>query len=96
MARTSWFDENTNLPLLDEEVQKLEHFTAAIADGKVERDELEKQQKALVDAMKAVEGDLSDEQHEKVTRLLLELTAYNVMTVLHELAAERVRKAFSR
>lgn len=95
MPRTNWFDEDTNLPLLDEEVQKLTHFTDALADGKVDKRELEKQQDLLVSAMKAVDGDLSDEQHAKVTRLLLELTAYNVMNLLHELAAERARRAFS-
>ena len=41
-----------------------------------------------------VEGELSDELHEKVTALLVELSAYNVMATLHELAASRARQAF--
>ena len=45
--------------------------------------------------MKAVESELSDEVHAKVTRLLLELSAYNVMRTIHELAGDRVRKAFA-
>ena len=94
MERVNWLDENTELPLLDEHVRKLEHFTSSLADGQVDKAELEKQQANLVAAMKAVEGDLSDEQHGKVTHLLVELTAYNVMAVLHEMAVERLRQRF--
>jgi hypothetical protein len=43
--------------------------------------------------MKAVEGSLSDVQHEKVTRLLAELAAYSVMRTLHEMAQARVATA---
>ena len=94
MARTSWSDEKTNLPLIDEMVQKLESFTRAMADGVVEKRELEEQQKRLTAAMKAVEGDLSDDLHAKVTRVLVEMTAYNIMQTLHEIQAERLRRAF--
>jgi len=77
MARLSWLDEETDLPLIDEHVQQLEHFTDALADGVVDKDEVDKQQAALIAAMKAVESDLSDEQHEKVTKLLVEMTAHH-------------------
>jgi len=46
--------------------------------------------------MKAVERELSDDLHAKVTNVLVELTAYDVMRVLHELQAERARMAISR
>jgi hypothetical protein len=95
MARVSWLDEETDLPLIDEHVQQLEHFTNALADGIVDRDEVEKQRGALIEAMRAVEPELSDQVHEKVTRLLVELTAYNMLNILHEMAAARARKAFS-
>jgi hypothetical protein len=61
----------------------------------VEKKEVEKQQERLVAAMKAVEGELNDAQHAKVTTLLLELTAYNIMRLLHELHVERARQVFS-
>jgi hypothetical protein len=66
-----------------------------MSDGVIERAELEKQQTSVVAAMKAVQGELSDVQHEKVTRLLVELSAYNVMRLLHELQQSRLQKAFS-
>ena len=93
MARASWLSDD-DLPALTDQVEKLEHFTNSLADGLVDADELNKQQENLAAAMKAVEGDLSDEQHEKVTQVLVELTAFNIMHLLHDLAAERARKAF--
>jgi hypothetical protein len=46
--------------------------------------------------MKSLEGTLSDEQHASVTTVLVELTAYNVMRLLHELQSERARLAFAK
>jgi hypothetical protein len=46
--------------------------------------------------MKAVQSDLNDVQHEKVTRLLVRLSAYNVMRLLHELQQTRLQRAFGR
>ena len=94
MARISWLDDDTSLPLLEERLQSLQHFTDALADGVVDSGEVARAGEAVSAAMRAVEGELSDEQHGKVTSLLVELTAYNILTTLHELAGERVRKAF--
>jgi hypothetical protein len=94
VARTSWFDDS-DLPVIDEQVHKLQTFTDAMADGVIEARELEQQQETLVETMRAVEADLTDEQHAKVTRLLVELSAYNIMRLLHELHAARIQKAFN-
>jgi hypothetical protein len=40
-----------------------------------------------------VSGEVSDQQHAKVTDVLVELTAYNIMRLLHELHSERLRMA---
>jgi hypothetical protein len=95
VARTSWFDD-ADLPVIDEQVEKLESFADAMADGLIEKQELHRQQESLIHAMKAVEGDLNDAQHAKVTRLLVELSAYNIMRLLHELQGRRLEKAFSK
>jgi hypothetical protein len=94
VARTSWFDDKAEHPIIQERINKLESFTAALADGVVSKDEVSGQEARLVAAMKKVESDLSDDQHSKVTTLLVELTAYNVMRLLHELQTERARLAF--
>ncbi len=95
MARKSWLDETTSLPTLDKQVEKLEHFVDALADGVIDSDELAAQEKKVVAAMKAAEKLLGDDEHKAVTKLLVELTAYNVMHVLHDMAKAKVEKAFS-
>ena len=91
MPRVSWFDEATDLPIIDEQAQKLESFAEAMADGQIEKKELRKQQERLLAVMREVEGVLNDAQHEKVTRLLVELSAYNIMRLVHEMQTERLR-----
>lgn len=92
MARANWIDDD-NHPDLDAHVGQLEHFASAIADGNVDAAELERQQANLCDAMRAVESDLTDEQHAKVTKLLAELAAYTVMQMMHDLAQAKVQRA---
>jgi len=96
MARTSWFDDKAEHPLIQEQLEKLDSFTDAMADGVITKQELAGQEQRLLTAMKQVERQLGDELHEDVTRLLVELTAYNVMRLLHELHAERARMVFGR
>ncbi len=96
MARMSWFDETTAMPVIDEQVEKLASFADAMADGVIERKELDAQQQTLVATMRTVEGTLNDAQHEGVTRLLVELSAYNVMRTLHELQTERLQRTLSK
>lgn len=94
MARTSWFDDKAEHPAIQDQLTKLDSYTSALADGVVSTDELKGQEQRLMAAMKALENNLSDELHAKVTTVLVELTAYDVMRLLHELQAERARQAF--
>ncbi|NUR54790.1 MAG: hypothetical protein HOQ29_10105 [Acidobacteria bacterium] len=96
MARTSWFDDKAEHALIQEQVTKLQSFTDALADGIVSQQEVNGQEQRLIAAMKKLEPELSDDMHAKVTTVLVELTAYNVMRLLHELHTERARLAFSR
>lgn len=83
--RTPWLDDRSDAPLVHEYAEKLSGFMEAMADGKIERHELAEQEERVVALMKKVEPELSDGLHEDVTRLLCELTAYNVMRTLHGL-----------
>ena len=94
MARISWFDDKAEHEAIQERVSKLDSFTSALADGVVSKQELSSQEQRLVSAMKSVEAELSDDLHSKVTTVLVELTAYNVMRLLHELQTERARMTF--
>ena len=96
MPRISWFDDKAEHPMIQEQITKLDSFTSALADGVVSQTELSGQEGRLVAAMKTLEADLSDDLHEKVTTVLVELSAYNVMRLLHELQSERARMAFSK
>ena len=94
MARTSWFDEKAEYPVIQQEVNKLKSFTDAMADGIVEKKELDAQEGRLVAAMRRLEPELNDDLHDKVTTVMIEMSAYNIMRLLHELHAERARAAF--
>ena len=94
MARASWFDDTAEHPIIQEQLQKLESFTTALADGVVSKAELGGQEQRLMTAMKQLEPKLSDDLHAQVTTVLVELTGYNVMRLLHELQTERARAAF--
>jgi predicted transcriptional regulator len=96
VARTSWFDEKAEHEAIQERASKLESFTSALADGVVSKKELTGQEQRLVAVMKKLEPELSDDLHAKVTNVLVELTAYNVMRLLHELQSERARMSFGK
>jgi hypothetical protein len=96
VPRSSWFDDKAEHPVIQERINNLDSFTSAMADGIVSQNELAGQEARLVAAMKALESTLSDEQHANVTTVFVELSAYNVMRLLHELHAERARMAFGK
>lgn len=96
MANTSWFDERAEHPTLHERVESLESFTRAMADGVIDKEELTTQEQRLVSAMKGLEPKLDKELHAQVTAVLIELTAYNVMRLLHELQSEHARLVFAK
>jgi hypothetical protein len=93
-GRTHWLDESTDAPLIHDYASRLSGFLEAMADGKIEANELKDQEARLVTLMKKVEPELSDALHEDVTHLLCELTAYNIMHTLHELMAARPATKF--
>ncbi len=93
-GRQSWLDDKTQTSMIDEYTQKLSTFMAAMADGEVDSKELADQEQRLVAAMKSVESQLDDAQHAKVTQLLCELTAFNVMQTLNSLQEARPKSVF--
>jgi hypothetical protein len=92
--KTQWFDAASEAPLLAEYARKLDSFLDAVADGKVTSRELETQEERVVGLMKEVEPLLSAEAHEKVTQLLCEVTAYDLMNTLHMAGQSRPKTVF--
>jgi hypothetical protein len=93
-AKTPWFDDKTEAPLLAEYARKLDSFCDAVADGRVTTGELDEQEKRLVELMKEIEPLLSAEAHEKVTQLLCEVTAYDLMQTMHLAGKSRPKTTF--
>lgn len=93
-GKQSWLDEKAQTPVIDAYVQKLSTFVQAMADGKIDDGELAAQEQRLSAVMKEVEPTLSDAQHQQVTKLLCELTAYNIMQTLNSLEQARPHAKF--
>ncbi len=89
MARRSWIDPETNDPLIDDYAKQLQSFMRAFQDGVITDKEISDQEARLIELMKDVESSLDDETHAKVTRLLCELTAYDIMQFTHEMQQAR-------
>jgi hypothetical protein len=93
-SKSSWFDVASHKPLIAEQARRLKTFLAAMADGVIDKSELEAQEERLVAAMQEIEPLLEPDLHAKVTRLLCELTAYDLMQILHSFHEARPKSAF--
>ena len=91
MARRSWIDKNTNDVLIDDYAKQLGSFLETFEDGVVEAKELEAQEDRVVTLMKEIEPKLDDELHEQMTKLLCELSAFDIMAYTFELQQARAK-----
>ena len=94
MARKSWLDEKGESTLIDDYAQQTTSFIEAMADGKIDDDEIASHEAKLVELMKKIEPKLDDEQHAEMTELLCELSAFNVMQMLHMMHQSRPKTKF--
>jgi hypothetical protein len=82
--------------VIEEQIHRLAGYLDALGDGVVDAGELAQQARRAVAAMKAVEPGLDDALHARVTAVLLELTAYNVMRILRVLEQRRAARSATR
>lgn len=92
--RTRWLDPKSNAPLIKQYAEEMESFLKAMADGKIEDKEIEEQEKTLTDLMQEIEPKLDDELHEKVTKLLCEITVYDMMQMTLAMQAAKPKTKF--
>jgi len=92
-TRTPWLDES-DAPQLEAYARRLDSFIQTMADGRVDESEIKAQEGRLVALLREVEPLLDDDVHEKVTRLLCELTAYDLMQIIHTMQQARPRTKF--
>jgi len=64
MSRISWLDEDGG-PQIDTLARQLTTFLEAMADGRIDRDELEAQEARVVGLMRELEPLLDDELHQR-------------------------------
>jgi 1,6-anhydro-N-acetylmuramate kinase len=93
-GRQSWLDTTSDAPLIHEQTAKLSTFVDAMADGFIDTAELSAQEARLQQELKSLEPKLDDALHADVTRLLCELTAYNIMKTLASLQDSRPKSVF--
>ncbi len=91
---SSWLDESSQMPIIERYARQLGSFIEAMADGVIEASELKTQEARLVQLMKDIESKLDDNLHAKVTKLLCELTAYDIMQMLHAMHGQRPQTVF--
>ncbi len=93
-ARMSWLDAKSGEPLIHQYTERLNTFLEAMADGRVDSSEIEQQGKRLTRLLKQIEPKLTNALHSEVTELLCELSAYNIMQTVHELASAAPKTKF--
>jgi hypothetical protein len=86
--KNPWFDGSAK-PLIAEYAQRTQSFIDAIADGKISENELKTQENRLIASMKEVEPMLDGALHDKVTKLLCEMAAYDFMQAMQGVQASR-------
>ncbi len=94
MARQSWLDTTSGTPMIDQYARQLTTFLDAMADGRVDDSELKAQEGRVAALMREIEPKLDDALHAKVTQLLCELAAYDLMQVMHSVTAGRPKTKF--
>ncbi len=94
MSKQSWLDETGAKSMLDDYIAQLESFTDAFADGRIEDHELERQEERVTALLKQIEPKLDDGLHAEVTRLLCELSAYNIMQTFYHLRSSAPHTSF--
>jgi hypothetical protein len=93
-TKSTWFDETSNASLIADQAQRLESFIHTMADGKVTDDEVKAQEQLVVKLMKEIEPQLDAQLHERVTQLLAEITAYDMMQSLNMMQSARPMSKF--
>jgi hypothetical protein len=88
MARTSWFDQQSNELKFSQYMEKMESWQRALADGVVKPEEVRQQAERVADMLRALEPKLSDELHQELTSAFYELAVLYGLQRLAEMAYE--------
>jgi len=76
MARTSWFDQESDAIDFAEYVDDMNSWQEALADSVVTPEEMEQQMERVTELLREIEPKLSDELHAELTILFHELAVF--------------------
>jgi hypothetical protein len=76
---TSWFNDETSELYSAQFFQRMESWQRAIADGRIDPEEIQAQGERVTDLMKRIEASVSDEAHAKLTQAFSELAVLQGM-----------------
>ena len=93
-GKSAWFDEQANTTLIAEKASRLDAFVSALADGQVTDTEVKTQEERVIKLMKEIEPQLDPKLHGRVTDLLCELAAYDMMQLLNTMQQSRPATKF--
>lgn len=79
MGRISWFSEEGDALFFQQYVDRMASWQQAIADGRIDPEEVRAQAERVAAMLREIEPQLSDELHARITQLLLELAVLNAM-----------------
>lgn len=88
MARKGWFDPQSSELMFATYMEQMESWQEALADGKVDPEEVRQQGERVSTLLRALEPKLSDALHEEVTQVLFELAVFYGMQRLAELESQ--------
>jgi hypothetical protein len=92
--RVNWFDDKSQTPLIEQHARKLTTFLEAMSDGRIDDHEIKAQETRVLNLMKEIEPKLDDALHAKVTELLCEMTAHDLMQMLYRMQQARPKTVF--
>ncbi|MDI7276808.1 MAG: hypothetical protein QME94_12590 [Anaerolineae bacterium] len=89
MAREGWFDAQSNEIGFARYAEQMESWQQALADGRVEPEEVRRQAERVAGLLRALEPKLSDALHAELTTIFRELAVLYGMERLAALAPEK-------
>ncbi|MCG2768872.1 MAG: hypothetical protein ABIK79_01810 [Chloroflexota bacterium] len=73
MAKSKWFDAESNELMFSKFVTQMDSWQEAMADGVIEPREIEQQVERVGELLRALEPKLTGELHEEITNVFYEI-----------------------
>lgn len=88
MAKSKWFEAESNKLMFSRYVTQMDSWQEAMADGVIEPHEIERQAERVGELLRALEPKLSDELHEEITTVFYEVAVLYGMVQVSEIASQ--------